>query len=291
MDEKKVINRITNVGVAGNIVLTVFKLLAGIFGHSGAMISDAVHSLSDVFATFIAFLGTQLSKRPADKEHPYGHERVECVASLILGVILFGTGLGIGKSGLDKIVSGDFENLAIPGSIALVAAIVSVVTKEAMYWYTRHYAKVLNSTAFLADAWHHRSDALSSIGSFIGIGGAMLGFPVMDPLASVIICLFILKVSYDILKDAMKKMLDTSRGTDYDQKIREFVLSQDGVLGVDVVQSRMFGSKVYIDLEIVVDRNKTVGEGHDIAEHVHDMLELNFNDVKHVMVHVNPSKE
>ncbi len=291
MDEKKVINRITNVGVAGNIVLTVFKLLAGIFGHSGAMISDAVHSLSDVFATFIAFLGTQLSKRPADKEHPYGHERVECVASLILGVILFGTGLGIGKSGLDKIISGDFENLAIPGSIALVAAIVSVVTKEAMYWYTRHYAKALNSTAFLADAWHHRSDALSSIGSFIGIGGAMLGFPVMDPLASVIICLFILKVSYDILKDAMKKMLDTSRGTDYDQKIREFVLSQEGVLGVDVVQSRMFGSKVYIDLEIVVDRNKTVGEGHDIAEHVHDMLELNFNDVKHVMVHVNPSKE
>ena len=291
MDEKKVITRITNVGVAGNIVLTVFKLLAGIFGHSGAMISDAVHSLSDVFATFIAFLGTQLSKRPADKEHPYGHERVECVASLILGVILFGTGLGIGKSGLDKIISGDFENLAIPGSIALVAAIVSVVTKEAMYWYTRHYAKALNSTAFLADAWHHRSDALSSIGSFIGIGGAMLGFPVMDPLASVIICLFILKVSYDILKDAMKKMLDTSRGTDYDQKIREFVLSQEGVLGVDVVQSRMFGSKVYIDLEIVVDRNKTVGEGHDIAEHVHDMLELNFHDVKHVMVHVNPSKE
>ena len=164
-EEKKIISRITIVGVAGNVLLTAFKLFAGIFGKSGAMISDAVHSLSDVFATFIAYLGTAMSKRPADSEHPYGHERIECVASLILGTVLLITGIGIGKVGVEKIISGDFASLEVPGRIALIAAVVSIVTKEAMYWYTRRYAIMLNSDVFMADAWHHRSDALSSIGA------------------------------------------------------------------------------------------------------------------------------
>ena len=198
INENSIIRRISLVGIVGNVALSAFKLFAGIAGNSGAMVSDAVHSLSDVFATFIAFLGVRLSKKAADKEHPYGHERFECVASLLLGIILLITGLGIGKTGLEKIFAGSYETLAIPSMIALVAAITSIISKEAMYWYTRHYAKVLNSPAFMADAWHHRSDAFSSIGSLIGIAGAMLGFPVMDSVASVVICLFILKVSYDI---------------------------------------------------------------------------------------------
>ncbi len=291
MEENKIIKKITLAGVLGNVILTGFKFLAGIYGHSGAMISDAVHSLSDVFATMIAYLGTLISKRPADNEHPYGHERIECVASLILGLILLLTGAGIGKTGLERIFILDRDELTTPGIVALIAAIVSIVTKEGMFRYTMHYAKVLDSPAFMADAWHHRSDALSSIGSLLGIAGAMLGFPVLDSVASVIICVFIIKVSYDILKDALSKMMDTSCGPEYEKEICDFITGQDGVDGVDMVHTRMFGNKVYIDLEICVDGNMTIREGHDIAERVHDLLEENYKEVKHVMVHVNPTEE
>ena len=287
--ENVIIKKVSFVGIFGNIVLTAFKLFAGIFGKSGAMVSDAVHSLSDVFATLIAFIGVKISKQDADKQHPYGHERMECVASLILGLILLVTGLGIGKVGLSNIFSGNYENLAIPGTIALVAAVVSIVTKEGMYWYTRHYAKILNSPAFMADAWHHRSDAFSSIGSLIGIAGAMLGFPVLDSAASVVICIFILKVSYDILKGALANMLDTSCGDEYEKKLKDYVSEQEDVVRVDVLRSRMFGSKIYIDLEIEVDGDKSLRESHAVAERVHSSVERNFTDIKHIMIHVNPA--
>lgn len=287
--ENVIIKKVSFVGIFGNIVLTAFKLFAGIFGKSGAMVSDAVHSLSDVFATLIAFIGVKISKQDADKQHPYGHERMECVASLILGLILLVTGLGIGKVGLSNIFSGNYENLAIPGTIALVAAVVSIVTKEGMYWYTRHYAKILNSPAFMADAWHHRSDAFSSIGSLIGIAGAMLGFPVLDSAASVVICIFILKVSYDILKGALANMLDTSCGDEYEKKLKDYVSAQEDVVRVDVLRSRMFGSKIYIDLEIEVDGDKSLRESHAVAERVHSSVERNFTDIKHIMIHVNPA--
>ena len=248
LDEDAVIRRLSLVSVVGNAILSGFKLLAGIWGHSGAMISDAIHSFSDVLTTLIAWIGVKVSRRAADAAHPYGHERLECVASLILGVVLMATGLGVGRVGLENIFSGEYEKLAVPGLIALIAAVVSIVTKEAMYWYTRYYAKQINSAAFMADAWHHRSDAFSSIGSLIGIGGAMLGFPVLDSVASVVICLFILKVSYDIIKDAVTKLLDTSCGTEYEEKLRRFISGQNGVEGVDLLHTRMFGNKVYIDL-------------------------------------------
>ena len=291
MEEKKIIRRITLVGVLGNVILTAFKLFAGIYGRSGAMVSDAVHSLSDVFATFIAFLGTIMAKRPADEQHPYGHERLECIASVMLGLILLATGIGIGKTGLQIILSGHYETLTAPGTIALVAAIVSIITKEGMFRYTKHYAAILKSSAFMADAYHHRSDALSSIGSLIGIGGAMLGFPVLDSVASVIICFFIIKVAYSIIKDAIQNMMDESCGEDYDNNLKDFIEDQDGVEGVDSVQSRRFGNKVYVDLEIRVDGSKTVSEGHEIAENVHDMVEKSFPEIKHIMVHVNPADE
>ncbi|MDO5403035.1 MAG: cation diffusion facilitator family transporter [Eubacteriales bacterium] len=289
-NENAIIKQVSLVGIIGNIILCGFKMFAGIAGKSGAMVSDAVHSLSDVFATFIAFLGVKISKRGADKAHPYGHERMECIASLILGLILLVTGLGIGKVGLQNIFSGNYEELAIPGVIALIAAIVSIVVKEAMYWYTRHYAKILNSAAFMADAWHHRSDAFSSIGSLIGIGGAMLGFPVLDAIASVVICLFILKVAFDILLDAVKKMLDTSCGDEYEIKLKEYILKQKDVVAVDLLHTRMFGNKVYVDLEISVDGNKTFREAHTVAENVHENVEKEFPNTKHIMIHVNPTE-
>ncbi len=288
VNESRIIRQLSSVGIFGNIVLTAFKLFAGVYGKSGAMVSDAVHSLSDVFATFIAFLGVKLSKRSADKMHPYGHERMECVASLILGLILLATGFGIGKVGLENIFSGHYENLSIPGAVALIAAVVSIVVKEGMYWYTRHYAKILNSPAFMADAWHHRSDAFSSIGSLIGIAGAMLGFPVLDSVASVVICLFILKVAFDILKTAVSNMLDTSCGEEYDKKLENFVAEQDDVVCVDVLHSRSFGNKVYVDLEIEVDGDRPLREAHAISERVHNNVENNFPEIKHIMIHLNP---
>ncbi|MBR5981356.1 MAG: cation transporter, partial [Firmicutes bacterium] len=208
MDEKKIVDRLSRIGIFGNVLLAAFKLFAGIFGKSGAMVSDAVHSLSDVFATLIAWIGVRLSRQAEDAEHPYGHERLECVASLLLGLILAGTGIGIGWSGIQKLF-GEGGSIEVPTLLPLIAAVVSIVVKEGMYQYTMHYAKALDSAAFKADAWHHRSDAISSVGSFIGIGMAKLGLPFMDPVASIIICLLILKVAFDISRDAVYKMLDT----------------------------------------------------------------------------------
>ena len=288
--EKRIAAQVSSVGIIGNVLLSVFKLIAGIIGHSGAMISDSIHSMSDVFATAIAYIGVRTSRKVADKEHPYGHERVECVASLILGISLFVVGCGIGLDGIKKITAGSYDTLAIPSAIALVAAITSIVVKEAMYWYTRYYAKILNSTAFMADAWHHRSDALSSIGSLIGIGGAMLGFPVLDPIACVVICLCIFKVAYDTVKDALVKMLDTSCGEETEKAIAGYIESQEGVVQLTLLHTRLFGSKVYVDAEVSMDGNKTLNEAHAVAERIHDGVEEQFPNIKHIMIHVNPAQ-
>ena len=289
MEETQIVKRMSRVGIWGNIFLAAFKLIAGIFGKSGAMISDAVHSLSDVFATIVAYFGVLISRQPEDEDHPYGHERLECAASLILGIILAGTGIGIGYSGIQKIISN--EELSVPTILPLIAAIVSIVVKEGMFWYTMHYAKEMNSSAFRADAWHHRSDALSSVGSFVGIGMAKLGFPIMDPIASLIICLFILKVAFDISKDAIVKMLDTSGGKEFEEQLRGFILEQDGVRKIDLLHTRQFGNKIYVDLEIAVDKNMSLIDAHNIAETVHSNVEHRFPDVKHIMIHVNPDTE
>lgn len=289
MEEKKTIRKLALVGIIGNVVLASFKLFAGIFGKSEAMISDAIHSLSDVFATVVAYFGVLLSKKAPDEKHQYGHDKFECLASLTLGLILIGTGIGIGAGGVRTIISGDYSSIAIPGTIALIAAIVSIVTKEAMYWYTRHYAKKLNSSAFMADAWHHRSDALSSIGSLIGIAGARLGYPVMDSIACVIICLCILKVGFDIIKDAVSNLMDSSCPPEWNEKMSEFILSQPGVEKIDLLQSRKFGEKIYLDVEISVDGSLSLNDAHEIAEAVHDRIEEAFPDIKHVMIHENPA--
>lgn len=289
MKEKNIIKKLSLVGILGNVLLAGFKLFAGLIGRSGAMVSDAVHSLSDVFATFVAYLGVILSKQPEDEGHPYGHERLECVASLILGLILAGTAVGIGYTGVHKLVSG--EEQEIPTMLPLIAAVVSIAVKEAMFWYTMHYARKMDSSAFKADAWHHRSDALSSVGAFIGIGLAKLGFPIMDPIASLVICLFILKVAFDISKNALDEMLDSSGGEELERSIREFVEEQPGVERIDLLHTRKFGNKIYIDLEIAANRYISLIEAHDIAERVHDGIENEFDNVKHVMIHVNPGDE
>ena len=281
--------RVSMVSIIGNAILSALKLLAGILAHSGAMISDAVHSASDVFSSIIVIIGVKISTRDSDPEHPYGHERFECVAAVVLAVILFITGLFIGHSALEQITAGKERQLVIPGALALAAAVVSIVTKEAMYWYTRFYAKKLDSGALMADAWHHRSDALSSVGALIGIAGARMGYPILDPIASMVICVFILKAAYDIFKDAMDKMVDHSCDTEMEEALRQCALEQPGVLGVDLLQTRIFGNKIYVDIEIAADGQITLDESHDIAEQVHIAIEAQFTKVKHIMVHVNPA--
>lgn len=278
--------RISIVSILANIILALFKLLAGIIAHSGAMISDAVHSASDVFSTFVVIGGVKMAGKAEDSDHPYGHDRLESVAAIILSVALAITGAGIGYTGVKNIINA--EELKIPGALALIAAVISIAIKEAMYWYTRNGAKKIKSDALMADAWHHRSDALSSVGSFIGIGGAMLGYPILDPLASVIICVFIFKVAIDIFKEAINKMVDKSCDKEVEALMREMVLSHDDIISLDLIRTRMFGSKVYVDIEFSADGNMTLYEAHAIAEHIHEEMEEKFPDVKHCMVHVNP---
>lgn len=290
MNFQKVANKVSFATIVGNVLLSIFKLLAGIIAHSNAMISDAIHSASDVFSTIIVLIGIKLSSKNPDKEHPYGHERLECVAAIVLSIILLITGLGIGAEALKTITQEEYTSLQVPGILALIAAIISITAKEAMYWYTRYYAKKIDSSALLADAWHHRSDAISSIGALIGIAGARLGFPIMDSLASLVIFVFIVKAAYDIFMDAMDKMVDHSCDEETETRLRDCVEKNKNVLGIDLLQTRIFGNKIYVDVEIAVDGSLSLKEAHGIAEDVHDRIEKNFSKVKHIMVHVNPMK-
>lgn len=282
--------KVSVISIIGNVFLSIFKFIAGIIGKSNAMISDSIHSLSDVLSTIVVMIGLKLASKKEDVSHPYGHERIECVASFILAIFLFITGLGIGWMGIKTIFFENYSEIKTPTLIALIAAIISIITKEAMYWYTRSVAKKIKSDALMADAWHHRSDALSSIGSLIGIGGAMMGFKLLDSIASIIICLCIIKVSYDIFMDSVDKMVDKACNIDFINKICDLVLSTSGVLNIDLIKTRLFGNKIYIDLEIAANQDLTLKEAHEIAQKVHDKIENNYEDVKHCMVHVNPKE-
>ncbi|MGN0132398.1 MAG: cation diffusion facilitator family transporter [Lachnospiraceae bacterium] len=288
-DFQRTANRVSFTTMIGNLLLSVFKLFAGVIAHSGAMISDAVHSASDVFSTIVVIIGIRLASKDSDKDHPYGHERLECVAAIILAMVLFITGLGIGAQALKNILQGNYDALETPGVLALAAALVSIVVKEAMFWYTRFHAKKIDSSALMADAWHHRSDAFSSIGALIGIGGARMGFPVMDSVASLVIFVFIVKAAYDIFKDAVDKMVDHSCDEETEKQLYECAMNNENVLGIDLLQTRIFGNKIYVDMEIGVDGSYTLQRAHEIAESVHEDIEQNFPKVKHIMVHVNPA--
>lgn len=288
LSHHQVAMRISTLSIIVNIVLSLFKLLAGILAHSGAMVSDGIHSASDVFSNFIVMIGVTLSNKQSDNEHPYGHERFECIASIVLAILLLATGLGIGKVGLETIISGHYENLKAPGLLALIVAGVSILTKEWMYQITRLTAKRINSDALMADAWHHHSDALSSIGAFIGILGARMGIMILDCVASLVICIFIAKAAFGIFMDATNKMVDKSCDAQLIAQMKEIISAENGVLNIDDLRTRLFGAKIYVDIEISADGNLSLNEAHTIAERVHDSIEANFTDVKHCMVHVNP---
>ena len=270
--------------IIGNLVLSIIKVFCGIVATSAAMIADGIHSLSDVFTTIGVIIGLKLSSKKADKEHPYGHERIESITALFLSIVLFIVALGIGYSGIENIIN---KNYRVPGFLAIVAAIISILSKEAMYYYTLIYAKKINSTSLKADAWHHRLDSLSSIGASIGIIGARMGYPVLDPLVAIVICIIIIKISYDICKQSVNQLIDASASDEKVKTIRRKIINTKGVIKIDNLKTRQYASKLYVDVDISVDSEMSVEEGHSIAMKVHQYIEED-KEIKHCMVHVNP---
>lgn len=285
-DRNRIGQRISRVALLTNFVLSLAKIFAGVIGKSSAMVSDGFHSLSDMISTIAVMIGLKLSSKPPDETHPYGHEKLESVTAKFLAVVLFITALFIGYGAIGKIILREFT---MPGLIALYAAIFSILVKEWMYRYTVKGARKIESSAMLADAWHHRSDALSSIGALIGIVGARLGFLILDPLVSLVICVFIAKVAVNIYLRSIKEIVDHAPDKEVIDQIRNNILSVKGVLGIDDLKSRIHVNRLYVDVEIRVRNDIKVDEAHEIAEEVHLKVESNPK-VKHCMVHVNPSK-
>ena len=285
-NNEKIAIKVSVISIILNCLLTLIKFISGVISKSSAMISDSVHSLSDVLSTFVVIIGVKISNKKADSDHPYGHERIECVSAIILSGMLFIIGALIGINGIKNVTNS--SNLVMPGVLALIASIISIISKEAMYQYTIRVSKKINSAALKADAWHHRSDALSSIGSFIGILGSRLGFKIFNPLASVIISLCIIKVSIDIFKDAIDKMVDKSCDKEVIDKVISVIEKNESVKNIDDIKTRQFGNKAYVDVEISVDENLLLKDAHKVAEEIHNSVENEINIVKHCMVHVNP---
>lgn len=278
-------NKISKLTIIVNFLLSAVKVIAGLVGKSNAMISDGVHSLSDVMSTFCVMIGLKLSQKPEDIDHPYGHEKFEPIFAKILAFILSVTGVLIGYNAVNIIKLGKYN---IPGKIAVYVAILSIVTKEWMYRYTVKGAKKIDSSALLADAWHHRSDALSSVGSLVGIAGARVGYPILDPIASLVICIIILKIAIDIYIKAANQLMDHSADKSTIETIKNDITEIDGVIQIDELKTRIHANKVYVDVEISVSKKLSLTEAHDIAEKVHLKIENNNEKVKHCMVHVNP---
>jgi cation diffusion facilitator family transporter len=286
-EDFKLAERTAIFGVIGNVILTLIKLMAGIVGNSSAMIADALHSASDIFASAVVFVSLKIAKKPADKEHPYGHGKAEAIATSIVGIMLFVAGLQIMYTGIKTIKGGSIE---APGIIALYAAIFSIVCKEAMYRVTYKVGKKINSPSTIANAMDHRSDAFSSVATFIGIGGAIIGFPILDPIAGIVVSLFILKMSIDILKDGIRQIMDSSIEDEKISSIRENVLSVDGVKDTHGIRVRQSGPNYIVDLDICVDKDIPLHEAHEIGDAVRSKIYKSVDKIYEVRVHVDPMK-
>lgn len=277
------------IAAASNLFLASFKLIGGILGESEALISDAIHSLADVLSTIIVMIGILFSKRKIDSSHTYGHERMECVASILLSILLFFTGISIGKKALTSIFTGSYKEIETPNILALIAAILSIIFKEIMFWATLYFHKKTKLISLKADAWHQRIDALSSVGSLLGIVGSMAGYLICDVLASLIICLFIIKIAADIFIEACNRMVDKSCDAALENKIKEEILLCDGVLSINEFRSRLFGAKIIIEIEIVMQKSLILSEACELAENIENVLKNKFSEIKKCSVLITPS--
>ena len=279
-------NKVTLKAIGWNIFLAFIKIIAGILGKSSVMIADGLHSASDIITSIGVLIGNYISSKPFDKEHNYGHEKAETLVSFLLSIILVGVALSIGYEASKSLFN--IEGIAIPTLLPLVVSIISILIKEYQYRITIRIAKKINSPALKADAWHHRSDALSSIAAFVGIGGAMLGFKILEPLASIVVALFVCKVGYDILKNAVNELMDVSIDETYENEIKKIAQLTEGVMNLGSLRTRKHGASAYVDLVICVDGKLTVTSGHDIATNLEKKIQNDINIVKGITVHVEP---
>ncbi|MGB4408531.1 MAG: cation diffusion facilitator family transporter [Sphaerochaeta sp.] len=293
MDQEKnhkLAMNISRINIFMNAFLSISKLAIGFLAHSYAMINDGINNASDVVGSVIVTVGVSAGAKDSDKQHQYGHERLENVASILLSGIVMALGGGLFFDGVRNIFSGSYKGTPTPGVLAVIAAIASIIIKEIMFLYTSRASKKTGSSALMASAWDSQSDVLATSAGLIGIVGSRLGIPVADSVAAIIISLFIFKVGLDVFKDGMDMMVDHACPDEVVQEIHKVIEDQQGVLGVDVLQTRMFGSRAYVDVEISAEGRQSLIQAHTIAERVHHAIEINFPQVKHCMVHVNPHK-
>ncbi len=276
-----------------NLFLFIMKVIAGIIGNSTAIISDAVNSAGDVGTAFFVMITGKFSRKENDDDHQYGHEKYESMVSVFLGVAIIITVIEIAKAAISTIYGYIFLDIPIekPTYIALIAAVLTIVIKEAMYQFTVRASKKANSPSLNAMAWDHRGDVLSALGVVIGIGGAMLGVVVLEPIASLVICIFILIVAIRIIKVGVSQVVDQAADTETIDEIIAVVASQKGVIAIDDLKTRIFGAKLYVDIEIAVNPEISLQLAHEIAEKLHDEIEAKIKNVKHCMVHVNPLEQ
>ena len=288
------IYRVTIVGSVVNMLLLIFKFVAGIVGNSAAMVADAVHSLSDFVTDIVVILFVRLSGRPADEDHGYGHGKFETLATLFVSLVLFGVAVMLFVGGVKDIVAvARGRQLAEPTMVALIAAVISIIAKELLYHYTVKCGEKLNSQVVVANAWHHRSDAFSSIGVLAGVGGAMFlggSWAVLDPIAATIVSLFIVKVAYSLLMPSLEELLERSLPKDVEQRIEQIILSVDGVSSPHHLRTRRIGSAYAIEVHIRMDGNLTLTQAHAATTAVERLLKQEFGDSTHVGIHTEPVK-
>lgn len=291
---EKEIYKVTLLGSFVNFLLVIFKFLAGIAGHSAAMLADAVHSLSDFITDVVVILFVRISNKPQDKSHDYGHGKYETLATALIGVALLGVGFGILWNGANEILA--FmrgEQLRTPGMMALLAAVISILLKEILYRYTVRMGNKYNSQAVIANAWHHRSDAFSSIGTAVGIGGAILLGPhwaVLDPIAAVIVSFFIMRVSIKLLIPCIDELLEKSLPENVEREIEQIVLSFDGVTEPHHLRTRRIGNNYAIEVHVRMNGDISLYKAHETASAIEYKLKKRFGEDTHVGIHVEPIK-
>ncbi|MBO7552825.1 MAG: cation transporter [Bacteroidaceae bacterium] len=294
MNREKEIYKVTLVGSVGNVALLTFKFIAGILGNSAAMIADAVHSLSDFLTDIVVLVFVHISTKPQDTSHDYGHGKFETIASFLIGLALIAAATGIIISGgMELIAWLKGEPLESPGLLALWAALLSIAIKEILYHYTAHRGKTLDSQAMIANAWHHRSDALSSIGAAIGIGGAILlgnHWAVLDPLASIIIGIMLIKVAIELLKTSIGELTECSLSVETEEEIIHLIQSYPDVQQPHNLRTRRIGNRIAIEVHVRMDGDLPLSQVHDRATSIEHKLKERFGPQTHVTIHMEPVK-
>lgn len=281
--------RVTLVSVVLNVFLSIAQVVIGVLGHSQALVADGMHTLSDVITDFMVLFALAHGKKGADEAHPYGHGRIETAVTMLLGAMLFAVGVGIAVRAGIRLASN--ESFVIPSVITLWVAVATMATKEGLYRYTMHTAKRYDSNMLRANAWHHRSDAISSLIVFIGIGGSLIGFGYLDAFAAIVVAIMVSKIGFDLARQSLRELIDTGLETDQLDSIRQTILSVSGVQALHLLRTRRIGGRALVDVHIIVDDRLSVSEGHQISEMVRSKLIEEIGPVADVMVHIDTEED